>query len=326
MITLRQITKEPLKVYHTLESYEQGTRTVATIGTFDGIHVGHKQLLSRVKAVAQEKGGESLLICFHPHPRLVLFPEKNPLQLLQSQREKIAALEAFGLDKVLFVPFTREFSRLSSQAFILDVLIGQIGVKHLVVGHDHHFGKNRTGGMEELLSYTKQYDYTVEQVEAHLVNDVAVSSTKIRQALNDGDLARANAYLGVPYQISGTVVRGNQLGRTLGFPTANIHPDEPLKLIPVNGVYLCEVDLPDGSRTHGLMAIGVRPAVGEGLARTQEVWIMDYDGDLYDQWLCTRLLAFLRPEKKFDSLEALVEGMRADEAQARKMVSLGFTH
>lgn len=322
MVTLRQITKDPLKVYHTLESYEPGPNTVATIGTFDGIHLGHKYLLDRVKAVAREHGGESLLISFHPHPRMVLFPDKDPLKLLQTQHEKIHALSAFGWDKVLFVPFTHEFSRLSSQEFIAEVLVGQVGVKHLVIGHDHHFGKNRTGGIEELLVLAQQYDYTVEQVDAHLVNEVAVSSTKIRQALEGGDLARANEYLGAPYQISGTVVTGKQLGRTLGFPTANIRPDDPNKLIPVNGVYLCEVDMPDGSHKHGLMAIGVRPAVGEGLARTQEVWIMDYEGDLYGKWLCTRLLAFLRPEKKFSSLDELVQAMRADEAQARKMLSL----
>ncbi|GAB4430337.1 MAG: bifunctional riboflavin kinase/FAD synthetase [Bacteroidia bacterium] len=307
-----------MKVYHTLDTYEPGARTVATIGTFDGVHIGHRAILQRLQDAARTAGGESLLISFHPHPRLVLFPENNPLRLLHTIDEKVAMLEALGLDKVLFIPFNWEFSRLPSRAFIQDILIGQVRLHRIVIGYDHRFGKNRTGGIEELNLYAPDGGYTVEEIPAQTIDDAKVSSTKIRKALAEGDVATANRYLGYRYGIGGTVVHGEKQGRKLGFPTANLQPDDPLKLIPADGIYLVRVATGSG-RHWGLMNVGRKPTMGE-FARGCEVYILDFEGDLYGQTLRVELVDYLRPEQKFGSIDDLIAAMQQDKARGRELI------
>ncbi|MCB0843012.1 MAG: bifunctional riboflavin kinase/FAD synthetase [Bacteroidetes bacterium] len=301
-----------MKVYHSLEEYQKGKNTVATIGTFDGVHIGHRVILQKLIDTAKAMDGESVLISFHPHPRLVLFPENNPLRLLQTIEEKIRILEKIGLDKLLLIPFTREFSRIPSKAFIRDILIDTVGIKKIVIGYDHRFGKNRTGGIEELNELKFEGKYQVEEIPAQSIDDAKVSSTKIRLALKEGDIEAANRYLGYSYTFAGEVIHGEKQGRKLGFPTANINPDDPRKLIPCNGIYFVRVFL--GNEIHfGLMNVGHKPTMGE-FDRSQEVWIYDFDRDIYGKTLRVEILEYMRPELKFDSLEALIEAMNQDKA------------
>ncbi len=303
-----------MKVYRSLEEYEAGDRAVATIGTFDGVHIGHRTILERLIQSAQAIQGESILISFHPHPRLVLFPENNPLRLLHTLDEKIALLDEIGLDKLLLIPFTREFSRMSSKAFIRQVLVDTVKIKKIIIGYDHHFGKNRAGGIEELQEYAPNWKYDVEEIPAQSIDDANVSSTQIRNALKAGDVNTAAKYLGYHYSFAGEVVHGEKQGRLLGFPTANIAPEEARKVIPANGVYFVRVILPSGERKFGLISIGVKPTMGE-FQRSQEVWIYDYEGDLYGQNIRVEMLEWMRGEEKFDSLDALIEQMNLDKAK-----------
>ncbi|MEL6590290.1 MAG: bifunctional riboflavin kinase/FAD synthetase [Bacteroidota bacterium] len=303
-----------MKVYRSLEAYEAGPHSVATIGTFDGVHIGHRTILQRLIESARAIEGESILISFHPHPRLVLFPENNPLRLLHTLDEKIALLDEIGLDKLLLIPFTREFSRLSSKAFIRDVLVDTVQIQKIIIGYDHHFGKNRTGGIEELQEYAPLWKYEVEEIPAQSIDDAKVSSTQIRNALKGGDVRTAAKYLGYHYSFAGEVVHGEKQGRLLGFPTANIQPENERKLIPANGVYFARVTLPSGERKFGLISIGVKPTMGE-FQRSQEVWIYDFEGDLYGQHIRVEMLEWLRGEEKFDGLEALIAQMNLDKAK-----------
>lgn len=315
-----------MKVYRSLEEYKKGHNTVATIGTFDGVHNGHRKILQRVIDAAKVIDGESLMISFHPHPRLVLFPEDNPLRLLHTIEEKIALLEALGIDKVLLIPFTREFSRTSSESFIKDILVDTVGIKRIVIGYDHQFGKNRTGGLKELMEGGAVHGFAVEEIPAEQIDNANISSTKIRNALNAGDLDTANKFLGYQFQLRGTVVKGQQLGRTLGYPTANLTPTDKWKLIPGNGIYLVSVRIEQPAagqegRLWGLMSIGVRPTVGEGLKRTAEVFILDFEGDLYGKILTVNFIRKIRDEEKFNSLEELVQWMQRDEATGRQWIA-----
>ncbi|MDX1907603.1 MAG: bifunctional riboflavin kinase/FAD synthetase [Bacteroidia bacterium] len=308
-----------MEVFRSPEAYRRGTYTVATIGTFDGVHLGHQAIFGRMQAHAAAHGGETLLISFEPHPRLVLFPENNPLRLLHTLDEKIERLAASGLDKLLLIPFTREFSRVTSQAFICDLLAGQLGIRHIVIGYDHHFGKNRTGGIEELEQYAPAYGYTVEAVGPQALEGDNISSTKVRRALQTGDVPTASRYLGYDYGFTGTVVHGEKQGRLLGYPTANLAPEDPLKLIPLDGVYLVRVLIGAG-RWYGLMNIGKKPTMGE-FERSHEVYILDFAGDLYGQRVRVEFLHYLRGEKKFGSLPELIAAMDADQALGRQLIA-----
>ena len=299
-----------MKVFRSLESYEAGGHTVATIGTFDGVHIGHRTILERLMAAARERNGEAVLISFHPHPRLVLFPENNPLKLLHTLDEKIALLDEIGLDKLLLIPFTREFSRLPSQRFVEDILVQTLRIDHIIIGYDHRFGKNRTGGLEELQSYAEKWDYTVEEIPAQSIDEAKVSSTKIRKAIQEGDVQTAEKYLGYKYSFAGEVIHGEKAGRTLGYPTANLEPEDPLKLIPGHGVYFVRVEV-RGEPYFGMMSIGVKPTMGE-FTQTQEVYIFDFNQDIYGETVRVHFLEYLRGEKKFDSKEALILAMNAD--------------
>lgn len=310
-----------IRVYHSIESYEAGPSPVATIGTFDGLHIGHRKILARLREAAQQQGGETVLISFHPHPRQVLFPEKGPLPQLQSLDEKIAGLEALGLDKLLLIPFTLDFAQTTSVQFIEQVLVQCVKIHTLVIGHDHHFGKNRSGGIEELSAYAPRLGYQLEQIPAQMVDDAQVSSTKIRQALLAGDPETAARYLGYAYRLQGEVMHGEKMGRKLGFPTANLRIADPLKLIPANGVYFVRVsEAGKGPLRFGLMNIGVKPTVGEH-TRGVEVWLYDFDGDLYGRMLELEVLHYLRPELKFNSLDELIAAMQRDKSAGEALIA-----
>lgn len=311
-----------MKLYQSLDAYEPGSLTVATIGTFDGLHIGHRTILKRIQQVAAEVGGESLLISFHPHPRLVLFPENNPLKLLHTLEEKIAMLDEIGIDKLLLLPFTKEFSRMPSRAFIQQILAEKIGIHTIIIGYDHRFGKNRAGGIEELQQYAPDLGYLVEEIPAQSIDDAKVSSTKIRRAILEGNVELAQDYLGYAYTFAGEVIHGEKQGRQLGYPTANIRPEDSLKLIPADGVYFVRVWV-DQEQFYGMMSIGTKPTIGE-FDRYHEVYIFDFDREIYGQTIRVDMLNWIRPQQKFESLEALISAIQGDEVFCRqKMVELG---
>ncbi|MEO0898687.1 MAG: bifunctional riboflavin kinase/FAD synthetase [Bacteroidota bacterium] len=301
-----------MKVYRSLQSYEKGEKTVVTIGTFDGVHIGHTYILNHIIDKAKEIGGESLLISFHPHPRMILKPHDKSLRLLHTLDEKISLLESLGLDKLLLIPFSRDFSLLSSDQYIQRVLIDTVQPNEIVIGYDHRFGHDRKGGIEELKKYASNHDFKVEEIPAQAIDNAKVSSTKIREALTLGMVETANKYLGYQYSFGGTVIHGQKLGRTIGYPTANIQPDNEYKLIPANGIYLVKVEVRD-QQHYGLMNIGNKPTVGT-FTRGYEVYILDFDEDIYGAYLRTEFIEYLRPEKKFDSLESLIAAMDKDKA------------
>lgn len=300
-----------MKVFYSTDSYQPGIHPVVTIGTFDGVHLGHRQILDRVIAEAHAQKGESVLITFHPHPRLVLFPEDNPLRLLHTLDEKIQMLDKTGIDKLLVIPFTREFSRYTSDQFVRDILIKVVLMQKIIIGYDHHFGKNREGGLEDLRRGSAMYEYEVEEIPAHQIDDANVSSTKIRAALHAGDVKTAESFLGYPYQLTGTVVKGEQLGRKLGYPTANLKPLDPIKLVPGEGVYLSRISW-DNKSHYGMLNIGRKPTVGR-FPLGIEVNIFDFEGDLYGKNLTVEFLSYIRPDRKFDSMDALVAAIDQDK-------------
>ena len=312
-----------MEVSHSLASYPKSDKAaIATIGTFDGLHIGHRKILNRIITEAQNTAATSVLISFYPHPRFVLFPEKNNLRLLHSLDEKISMLEEMGLDKLLLVPFTKEFSRTPPKVFIRDILSKTVGIKKIVIGYDHRFGKNRAGDIQKLQQFAPEFGYEVEEIPAQAIDDANVSSTKIREALVKGDVKTANSYLGYTYSFSGTIVHGEKKGRQLGYPTANINIDYPHKLVPSNGVYFVKVRLPialgSGMR-YGMMNIGHKPTIGV-FERGIEVYLFDFQGDLYNQQLSVYILEYLRPEQKFETVEDLVQAIDGDRDRSLALI------
>lgn len=305
-----------MDVFHSLEAYRPANHTVATIGTFDGVHFGHKAILEKIIQEAKNRNGNSLLISFHPHPRLVLFPENNPLRLLHSLDEKIKMLADLGLDRLLLLPFTKEFSRTSSKVFIQEILVEKIQMEQIVIGYDHRFGKNRGGDIAELRSYATELKFGVEEIPPQAIDEANVSSTKIRKALKAGDITTANKFLGYHYGFDGLVVHGEKQGRLLGYPTANMQPVDDRKLIPADGVYFVKVQA-QASWHYGMMSIGKKPTMGE-FERSHEVYIFDFEGDLYDQVIRVEFVEWIRGELNFDSLDALIAAIKGDEAFCRE--------
>lgn len=284
---------------------------VVTTGTFDGVHVGHRKIIDRLNQLATTVNGESVLLTFHPHPRMVLFPDDHGLELITTMEEKVQLLEDAGVQNLIIHPFTREFSRVSSIDFIRDILVEKLGTSILVIGYDHHFGRNREGSFEHLRESGPLYGFQVEEISVQDVDDVAVSSTKIRKALHVGDVSTANRYLAHPYQLSGTVIHGDKLGRELGYPTANIQVDDRNKVIPGNGVYACYVIL-DENKFKGMLNIGTRPTV-HGHVRRIEVNIFDLDQELYGKRMALQLMERIRDERKFENVEQLKDRLAIDK-------------
>ncbi|MFY0628909.1 MAG: bifunctional riboflavin kinase/FAD synthetase [Flavobacteriaceae bacterium] len=302
-----------MKVIQSVSNFISDQNSMVTIGTFDGVHIGHQKILKKLITAANEQGKKSVLLTFFPHPRMVL-QENVSIELLNTIQEKSDLLEKMGLDYLIIHPFSKEFSRLTALDFVRDILVNQLNTSQLIIGYDHHFGKNREGNINQLREYSSLYDFQVEEISAQDIDDVAVSSTKIRNALKEGKLKTANKYLGYEYMLNGLVVNGKKLGGTIGFPTANIHIEEDYKLIPKTGVYIIRANI-YGNPYFGMMNIGFRPTV-DGKHQTIEVHIFDFDGDLYNQKLSVSLLYFLRDEQRFDSVDHLIVQLKKDKESA----------
>lgn len=307
-----------MRVYHGIESFEKRDNAIVTTGTFDGVHIGHQKILERLIEVAKKNEGESVLLTFYPHPRMVLNPESE-LQLLNTIEEKTVLLEKVGIEHLIIHPFSKEFSRTTSLEFVRDILVNQIGTKKLVIGYDHHFGRNREGSFEHLKEFGPLYGFDVEEIPAQEISDVNVSSTKVRAALLEGDVVTANKYLGNKFLLTGTVVKGQQLGRELGFPTANIELNNRYKIIPANGVYAVKVNQ-YGVIYNGMMNIGTRPSIEGSDHRSIEVNLFNFSDDVYGQVLEVSLVMRIRDEKKFDSKELLIEEIKKDKVKAEKIL------
>ncbi len=295
---------------------------VVTSGTFDGVHVGHQTILERLKEIAARTGGETVVITFWPHPRFVLHPEDKSLKLLSTFEEKVALLKEMGINHLVRIPFTPSFSQLSSDEFIRKILIEKVGTKQLIIGYNHRFGHNREGSFEYLMENAAEYGFSIEEIPEQDVDHVAVSSTKIRNALEIGDVHTAKEYLGRPYNISGKVVSGDRIGRNLGFPTANIQIPETYKLIPADGAYAVRIEL-QGKQLNGMMNIGYRPTVSGNNKQTIEAHIFDFDQEIYNQTLTVHFVGLIRKEMKFDGVEALKGQLMKDRETAQKILTKG---
>ncbi len=308
-----------MKIYHGIDDFLRLDYAVVTSGTFDGVHVGHQKILSRLQEIALKNGGETVVITYWPHPRLVLHPEDTSLKLLNTFEEKAARLKTYGIQHLIRIPFTKEFSQLSSEEFITKILVQTIGTKKLVIGYDHHFGKNREGSFEQLKRNAPQYGFEVEEIPRQDIDHITVSSTKIRKALEEADIDTATHFLGVPYSISGRVVMGDKLGRLLGYPTANIEVDTANKLIPADAIYAATIEY-GHERFKGMLYIGKRPTV-QGTRRNIEVNIFDLDRNIYGESLRINIHKLLRGDIKFDDLEQLMHQLRLDKEAALAMLS-----
>ncbi|MBP6312618.1 MAG: riboflavin biosynthesis protein RibF [Flavobacteriales bacterium] len=309
-----------MRVHTSLETIKQVRRPVLTTGTFDGVHRGHRTMLQRLTAIAKEEGGESVLFTFHPHPRMVLFPGDNDLKLLCTHEEKIALLEAAGLEHLLVIPFSRDFSRMRATDYVREFLVGEIGVRCLVVGYDHRFGRNREGDLLLLRQLGDMNDFRVEEIPAQEVDHVRVSSTKVRNALLEGKVVVANELLGYEYPLSGVVIKGDQLGRTLGYPTANIGAVDQHKLVPLDGIYTAGVEV--GGESHvGMLYIGDRPTIRTTeVQKSIEVYIFDLDRDVYGESITVSLKDRIRGDMQFNDLDELKARMDQDRTIAMKLL------
>ncbi|WP_044400552.1 bifunctional riboflavin kinase/FAD synthetase [Lacinutrix sp. Hel_I_90] len=291
--------------------------TVVTIGTFDGVHIGHQKIIERLIQVGKTKDLEPTILTFFPHPRMVLQKDAN-IKLINTIAEKETILKGFGLENLVIKKFTQEFSRLTAEEFVATILVNQLKAKHIIIGYDHHFGRNRSANIDDLITFGKHYGFEVEAISAQDIDEVAVSSTKIRKALAQGDIATANSFLGYAFFLTGLVVKGKGLGRTLSFPTANLQIEEAYKLIPKQGVYIVK-SIINGILVFGMMNIGNNPTVN-GIEETVEVHFFNFDASLYGKPLKVELLHRLRDEHKFNSVDALKQQLQQDQLNALKFI------
>lgn len=309
-----------MKVYQGIDKFEKISNAVVTSGTFDGVHIGHQTILNRLNEVAKKTNGESVLLTFFPHPRMVL-QEDAELKLLNTIEEKTELLEKAGVQHLIIHPFTKEFSRTSSLEFVRDILVNQIGTKKLVIGYDHHFGRNREGSFEHLKEFGPVYGFDVEEISAQDIDNVNVSSTKIRKALVAGDVKTANSYLGHTFQLSGIVVHGKQIGRELGYPTANVDLQNNYKLIPANGVYAVTAKV-NGNSFEGMLNIGTRPTIDDNDGELSiEVNLFNFNEDIYGESISLSLIERIRDEKKFENKEELIAEMEKDQVKCQNILS-----
>jgi riboflavin kinase / FMN adenylyltransferase len=299
-----------LKIFHSINEFHSDKKTIVTLGTFDGVHIGHTEILKKLTQNTHDGEFESTVLTFFPHPRTVL-QGKSDLKLLNTINEKISLLENIGIENLIIHPFDEKFADLSAEEFAKTILVDQLQVQKIIIGYDHRFGKNRTADINDLITFGTQYGFEVEQISAQEIDAISISSTKIRNALELGDIDLANQYLGYSYFLSGTVVKGKQLGRTIGFPTANIKLDEDYKLVPKNGVYIVCAKI-DNQLVNGMMNIGFNPTV-EGENKTIEVHLFDFNSDLYNHKIKISILHPIRSEQKFESVAVLKQQLIKDK-------------
>ena len=303
-----------MNIYNSISEFAPSKKTIVTLGTFDGVHIGHRRIIEKLISSTENGAYESLILTFFPHPRMIL-QEDSEIKLLNTIEEKCALLAQVGLNNLVIHPFDKDFSRLTAEDFVKKVLVERFNIHKIIIGHDHRFGRNRTATIDDLIIYGKQYGFEVEQISAQEINEVTVSSTKIRNAILNGAMDLANAYLECPYPISGKVIKGKQLGRTIGYPTANLTIIEDFKLIPKNGVYVVK-SIQGNEVIYGMMNIGFNPTVG-GEKQSIEVHFFDLNTDLYDQSLKILILHRLRSEQRFKNVALLKTQLAKDECDSR---------
>ena len=306
-----------MKIVNSIKSFSANKPTIVTIGTFDGVHLGHKKILEQIVENAHSQNCESLVLTFFPHPRTILQADSEMKQL-NTLAEKTNLLSALGIDNLVIHPFDAAFSRLTAEEFVKQDLVDTFKIKKIIIGHDHRFGRNRTANIDDLIEFGNKFGFEVEEISAKEINEVSISSTKIRNALTEGNIELANNYLGYYYSLTGIVSKGKQLGRTIGFPTANIKIVEEYKLIPQNGVYIVQSNL-DGIMYHGMMNIGTRPTV-DGTTQTIEIHFFDFQKELYNQKITISLSHRMRSEQKFESVDALKKQLDKDKITALAII------
>ena len=331
-----------MHIYHHINDFKRLKNAVVTIGTFDGVHLGHQKIIKKLVEEAKKNDGESVILTFFPHPRMILNPEDHQVKMINTMLEKAKLLQDLGVDHLIITPFTRDFSNQSPQDYIKDVLVGQIGMKSIVIGYDHRFGKDRKGSFAELQEFNKIYNYQINEIPEEDIKNLAVSSTRIRKSLAKGDVDDANELMGHPFVLCGKVIKGDQIGRTLGYPTANLFVEENYKLIPSDGIYAVSVEvqenknknqelhnpyqpinsnslsldtqypIPNTKTYKGMAYIGHRPTIN-GLSQNIEVNIFDFSEDIYHQNIKMEFLRFIRHDVKFEGLEKLTMQLAKDK-------------
>jgi len=309
-----------LRVYRGVDEFVPPEFPIVTTGTFDGVHCGHMEILNRLKTLAKERKGETVLVSFHPHPRTVIHPDFET-KLIHTIDEKIERLEKAGIDHFVIIPFTKEFSRTSSLEFVRDILIKELNTKILVIGYDHQFGRNREGSIKDLEEFALTYDFEIEQIPVQTFEDINISSTKIRKALSEGDINMANQYLGYDFFLTGNVVHGQKMGKLIGFPTANIDVHNNNKLIPTNGVYAVQVRI-DKKYFGGMLNIGAKPTVSNQNKRSIEAHIFDFNQDIYDKEISVHFKRRIRSEQRFPGVVELGSQLELDKVLALKILTV----
>lgn len=308
-----------MNIYKSIEEFDYTGKTALTIGTFDGVHSGHRVIINQLKKNAENHKLESAILTFFPHPRMVLYPDDNELRLLNTIDERIEMLQKEGVDHLIIHPFSKKFSKLNSTEYVRDILVNRLNVSQLVIGYDHHFGRNREGSLENLHELAPLYDFEVQEIPVQTIQQINISSTKIRNSLTAGEIFAANKFLGYKYFICGTVVDGNKKGRELGFPTANIKVNEWYKLIPAKGVYAVKVII-DGTTYLGMLNIGVRPTVN-GRNATIEVNIFNFNQNIYNKAVRIEFYERIRDEQKFERIDDLKNQLKLDKEKAIQIFS-----
>ncbi len=306
-----------MKTHHGLDHFKNSAGTIVTIGTFDGVHIGHQKIIKRLLERAQSEKLEAVVLTFFPHPRMVL-QQDDTIKLINTIEERSALLAKLGLHHLIIHPFTKDFSRMDAAHYVEEVLVNTLNAKKVIIGYDHRFGRNRSASIDDLKLYGTQFGFAVEEIGKQELDDVAISSTKIRRALEEGAVQMANAYLGRSTSLNGVVIEGKKLGRTLGFPTANLKIDAGYKLIPAQGVYIVSAQI-DHKTVYGMMNIGINPTLN-GTQESIETHFFDFNQDLYGRELEIQLLKRLRDERRFNSIEALKEALQQNEYQARHYI------
>ncbi len=308
-----------MQIFHDLDKIEKDEKTVITLGTFDGIHLGHRKIIEMLVNKSTALGGRNILVTFNPHPRSVLIKDKK-VRLLTTLDEKVPMLESLGVHNLLVVNFTEEFSQKTSYEFVKEYFVDKIGLNEIVIGYDHHFGKGRDGNVEALRKMGEEFGFKVSSVDAVCVDEITVSSTKIRNALSEGEIPLANKLLARRYSFCGKVVRGDKRGRDLGFPTANIEDFGDDKFLPKIGIYLVEINV-EKKDFYGLMSIGRRPTFYESGDVTTEVYIMDFSKEIYGQKVVVSIIERIRNEEKFSSVDELIAQMKKDEEKGKEIIN-----
>ncbi len=306
-----------MEKYSSAASYKNDRPSVVTIGTFDGVHLGHKVILKRLEATAKKEGLDSVVLTFFPHPRMVL-QQNSDIKLINTIEERIQLLESTGLDHLVIHPFTHAFSRLTALEYVRDILVHKLNAKKIIIGYDHRFGRNRNADIDDLKEFGRTFDFEVEEISAKEIDEVAISSTKIRKALEAGEIEIANTYLGYNFMVSGEVVKGKALGRTISYPTANLKLEENYKIVPKNGVYVVQSEI-ENKRIFGITSIGTNPTVG-GKEKTIETHFLNFEANLYGKEITIEFLTHIREEENFESLEILRQAIIKDEIIAKEFL------